>query len=89
MEKLIVPITLIVVVGTLYALGAFRPRWTHKHRCARCTCIWEHDPKRELRTDAHNCPKCGTKRKLVYYGTDAAMLIGWGENKSPTEDRLP
>lgn len=57
-----------------------RKEGTHKHRCPKCQCIWEHPNDLGEREDAgkdckdydqnHLCPKCGTDQRYKYHGED-------------------
>ena len=40
-------------------LGAsFDPDGTHKHKCPKCSHVWEHSNSMAGNEDAHKCPRC-------------------------------
>lgn len=55
-------------------LEALNPNNTHKHRCMKCTCVWEHSRKDLIEKDVfekgHMCPVCGAEQYDIYYGPE-------------------
>lgn len=82
-------IALVLTIGALFYAGLFQPLHTHRHRCRKCKCVWEHNPMNRLSTDAHKCPECGTERRLIYsYPLAPTYHRQWGETTSLTEGRF-
>lgn len=58
----------------------------HKHKCAGCGHVWQHDQNAAMIPGSHTCSKCGSVQRFKYYGDEPPRLPYL---KPPTEDHFP
>lgn len=59
---------------------------THKHKCTKCSFVWEHEDTCVNNTKAHTCRECGTQVWHWDYHPEQSVFISC---QGMPMDRLP